>query len=230
MQNKIQRVILSGAIALVHFGCVNPPKKASGVGPAATKTPQDGFPSQGGEVPSDDSSTGRTLPTNRGPVPSGPAPTTEVNSDVKVSYWLNTTDNSNCLSIAVAGDTSPIAAPCTGGGRTSPQWVDKTFSGAAGAAFKATFKVDTTDKAGNKTTTSSDAPGDNAWRWRCVSRQDPVTTKMVHTVCYEDGNALDRVFDSSDLFVQIVGPSTVDLGSISCVSAKELDLVRCMGQ
>jgi hypothetical protein len=150
---------------------------------------------------------------------------------VKVSYWLNTTDNSNCLSITVEGDANPISAPCSGGGRTSPQWVDKTFAGAAGGVFKANLKVETTDKVGTKITSSSDALGDNAWRWRCVSRQDPVTSKMVHTMCYEDGNdqTLKKTFESSDLFVQIVGPANIDLGSISCVSAKEVDLVRCTG-
>lgn len=218
------------AIALVFVGCVNPPQRASGVNPSPAKSPGQGGPLDSGRdlpgpgVPSGDDQ-------NRGPelqTPPITVPDSSGSSGTKVSYWLNKTDNNNCLTIQVVGAAAAVTAPCSTSESGSPKWVESTF--AATESLKATLKVDTTDKAQAKFSSSSDSLGDMAWRWRCVSKVDAASKKNVHVACYEDGNALKKTFESSDLFVQIIGPSTVDLGGIQCTKVTDFDLTTCSGK
>ncbi len=231
MRNNKRSLLKFGVLALVSMSvvnCVNPPQRASGVNPSPAKSPipdadkgdrLESEPSPTGDDIRGDRSPGRAIPVNPAPAPGA--------GEVKVSYWLNTTDNSNCLSVQVAGSATAITAPCTGGGRTSPQWVEQAFPSSGASAFKAVLKVETTDKTQAKATASSDNLGDASWRWRCVTSQDPVSKAFIHTACYEDGNTLNKSFESSDLFVQISGPENVDLGGIQCTKATSVDLVRC---
>lgn len=217
-------LVLGGCASLV--GCVNPPERTSGVSPRPVQSPKDG----GGELPpvetppggdqkrqGDGDGTQRTLPVA--------GPTGNV---VKVKYWLNKTDNNNCLTIQPVGSAS-ISSKCVSEGATLADWVSQDVPAPASGAFKATIKIDTTDKPSAKTFSSaSDNVGDNGWRWRCVKTQDKITKVSVHTVCYEDGNAVNKTYESSDLFVQIVGPESVDLGGgVQCTAATDIDQVKC---
>lgn len=234
MQNKNSSLATLGVIAIASMGvvsCVNPPQRASGVNPSPAKNPLPGIEKGDGleseTSPTGDDSRGERSPGRAIPVVPAPAPGAGA---VKVSYWLNTTDNSNCLTVQVAGSASAITAPCTGGGRTSPQWIEQTFPSSGVSAFKAVLKVETTDRTQAKAITSSDNLGDAAWRWRCVTSQDSVSKTFIHTACYEDGNILEKSFESSDLFVQISGPEGVDLGGIQCAKGTSVDLVRCVAK
>lgn len=234
MRNNESSLVTFGVIAIVSMifvNCVNPPQRASGVNPSPAKSPLPGT-DKGDGLESEPSPTGDDIRGDRSPgraIPVVPAPAPGA-GEVKVSYWLNTTDNSNCLTVQVAGSATAITAPCTGGGRTSPQWIEQAFPSSAASAFKAVLKVETTDKTQAKATTSSDNLGGAAWRWRCVTSQDPVSKAFIHTACYEDGNTLDKSFESSDLFVQISGPENVDLGGIQCAKGTSVDLVRCVAR
>ncbi|MEN9528276.1 MAG: hypothetical protein RI932_149 [Pseudomonadota bacterium] len=202
------------ALSLVFLqSCVNPPQRASGVNPAPAKPPVDqpisddsGRQTGGGDVTGDRP----ILPPANAPVGAPPA------EKVKVSYWLNPTANSNCLTLQVQGAASPISAPCTGVTRPSEVWVDNLFPSTGSSAFKLSAKVETTEKSNTKFESTTDNPGSQAWRWRCFSAQGADASKNVHMLCYEDGNALAKTFESSDLFVQVVGAASVDLGGLQC--------------
>jgi hypothetical protein len=229
MQNngkiRVRVELLMGLAVVILQSCVNPPQRTSGVNPAPARTPSDsaypddsGRQSGGGDATGD---RGALPPTNVPPV----APPSE---KVKVSYWLNPTDNNNCLTIQVAGAAAPVTAPCTGTTRPQEVFVDNLFPSTGTAPFKLSVKVETTEKSQAKFESASDNRGAQAWRWRCISSQDPVSKVNVHTLCYEDGNALAKAFDSSDLFVQVVGPEKVEFGDVLCQKVTSVDLGKCM--
>ena len=208
--------------------CVNPPQRTSGVNPAPAKSPGDtavpddsGRQAGGGDVTGDQSS---LPPTNIPPV-ARPA------DKVKVRYWLNPTANSNCLTIQVAG-ASPVTAPCTGTTPPQPVFVDNLYPSTGTAPFKLSVKVATTETALPKFESASDNTGTQDWRWRCIASEDvnpnDATKKVsVHTLCYEDGNSAAKTFDSSDLFVQVVGPASVDFGDLECSKVTIADMNKC---
>lgn len=221
-------VVIGGCASLV--GCVNPPERTSGVSPRPVQSPKDGA----GEPPPVETPPGGE---QRNPADSqrngdGTPKTLPVagatGNVVKVKYWLNKTDNNNCLTIQPVGGAS-ISSKCVSEGATVADWVSQDVPAPASGAFKATIKIDTTDKPSAKTFSSaSDNVGENGWRWRCVKTQDKISKVNVHTVCYEDGNAVNKTYESSDLFVQIVGPESVDLGGgVQCTTATDIDQVKC---
>lgn len=147
--------------------------------------------------------------------------------EVKVSYWLNKTANDNCLTIQPAG-TEVITSKCVSEGASTATWVSKSFS-APDNPLKVLLKVDTKEKASEKSFSSqSDNLGDQSWRWRCVKAKDKATQKTITTVCYEDGNALNKKFESSDVFVQFIGPEKIDLGAITCVAGDNIETTTCL--
>lgn len=209
--------ILLGAL-FGFVGCVNPPERSSGVTPRVTGTPSTSPDTSGTQLPVDEPPPVATRATEN---------QTGVAGKVKIKYWLNKTDNNNCLTIQPVGSAS-ISAKCTAEIGDTKDWVVQDVAAGEGGTLKATIKIDTTEKATAKMiSTASDNTGDNAWRWRCVKSSDSITKVTVHTVCYEDGNSAAKTFDSSDLFVRFVGAGSVDLSGVQCASGADVDMVKC---
>jgi|GEM_PF-739541 len=232
MQNRKNILVLPTLFLTFSLlaACVNPPQRASGVNPNPANPGDGGKPDN--PPPPDGVQPPRAGDGSIRPAPAVvPVPVTEAGS-VKVSYWLNATVNSNCVIIQPPNNLAPISSPCSGDGRTTPQWIDSNVAFSGTSAFKPIVTIETTDKAGNKLSSASNNLGDNAWRWRCISKQDKVTKAFVHTLCYEDGDALtlNKSFDSSDLFVQFVGPEKIDLGGVQCTLVTDVDLAKCSGK
>lgn len=238
MKNRMN-VIVNGVflVGVVSFlGCVNPPQRASGVNPNPVKSPPAGGQQ---ELPNDslqEDPPGRVVPTVKPPgngevrTPEPTAPGGSGAVGTQVSYWLNQTSSTNCLSIQIAGVDSQVSSACPA--TAFGTWVDTEIPSSS-QPFKATIKVDTTEKNQNRFNTSSDQlAADTAWRWRCLSKTDPVSKKSVHVVCYEDGdaNTLSSKFESSDLFIRISGPASVDLGAIKCTQVNDFDMTTCSGK
>ncbi|MEN9824712.1 MAG: hypothetical protein RI953_457 [Pseudomonadota bacterium] len=209
--------ILLGAI-FGFVGCVNPPERSSGVTPRVTGTPSTSPDTSGTQLPVDEPPPVATIATEN---------QTGVAGKVKIKYWLNKTDNNNCLTIQPVGSAS-ISAKCSAEVVEMKDWVSQEVASGAGGTLKATIKIDTTEKTTARTFASaSDNTGENAWRWRCVKSPDPYTKEIVHTVCYEDGNSAAKTFESADLFVQFAGASSVDLFGVQCASGADIDKVKC---
>jgi hypothetical protein len=236
MQNNMVSLAVGVmSLSLCIVGCVNPPNKNTGALPKPTPTAaagntgggnEDGGGNGGGGAgPASGDGSGTTGGTGQGdpsPLLSGAQ-----GGKVTVKYWLNKTVNNNCLTIQ-AGEVSPISAKCSNDAAQTTAWIIQDVEVADFKKFKAKVTVDSTEKATAKTLTSStEKPGDEAWRWRCVKTQDKVTSKTTLTVCYEDGNASSKVFESSDLFVQLVGADTSHLDGIQCQTGASIDMVKC---
>lgn len=231
MQGRIPVIVLS-VIAGISFlslnGCVNPPERNSGVSPRPSETP-------GGKVEPSPEATVKIEPTMPEPTRAGGGaqimnppvvPPAAEAASVKIKYWLNKTENNNCLTIQPSG-SALISAKCTADGAVTNTWVTQEAA-VANSPFKLSIQVETTPKgSANKVVSATDNLGENGWRWRCVKTQDKVTKVTMHTICYEDGNALAKTFDSSDLFVQLVGPESVEMAGVQCGSGADIDLARC---
>ncbi|MFZ9519504.1 MAG: hypothetical protein ACO3A4_03410 [Silvanigrellaceae bacterium] len=225
---SLQKNLIWIGVLSCFAGCVNPPERTSGVLPRATGTPQSSdLPAIDPNAPVGD--------------PNSPATTGSPNAvgtrdfenqsgtgtKVKIKYWLNKTDNNNCLTIQPVGSAS-ISAKCSAEVGVMTDWVTQEVAAGQGGVLKATIKIDTTEKATSKAiATASDNPGENAWRWRCVKSTDKVTQETVHTVCYEDGNSTAKTFESSDLFVQFVGAKGVELTGVQCSPGVDIDKPTC---
>lgn len=224
MQNKTQlgfRFELLAVLSLALLqSCVNPPQRTSGVNPSPAKPPAD--------QPTPDDTAGRPIGDDvrgdRPILPPANAPVGAPSADkVKVSYWLNPTVNSNCLTVSVEGAAEAVKAPCTGVTRPTARWVDTLFPSTGSSAFKLNVKLETTENSGTKFESTTDIPGAQAWRWRCFSD----STKNLHILCYEDGNALAKTFETSDLFVQVEGASSVDFGAVQCQKVPAASSANC---
>lgn len=219
MRNNIRPVFVIAAVGLVvSVGCVKPPERTSGVTPRATEPARDSnLPVT--EPPRGDDQSGRGDDRPRQP------PTTA--GSFKIKYWINKTDNDNCLTIQPVGAAS-ISSKCVSEGATIADYVTQEMPATADGTLKATIKIDTTESpVARKFSSASDNVGDNGWRWRCVKTEDSVSKIVRHTVCYEDGNATNKVFASSDIFVEFEGPSSVELTGVQCASGTDVDKVTC---
>jgi hypothetical protein len=173
-------------------------------------------------VPDDDS----RVRENKPAPPTGSAPAPSGTDQHKISYWLNKTDSSNCLTIQPAGSAS-VSAKCSLDGATLADWVTQDLP-KANASLTATIRIETQNSLTKQNfTTASDNTGEHNWRWRCVKTKDAIKQLTVHTVCYEDGNSVAKVFETSDLFVRFVGPETVELTGVKCSSGNDIDMVTC---
>jgi hypothetical protein len=234
MQNKLLKMQLLMIICgvLVTSSCVNPPEKGSSTMPRITPPPQES--PQATQTPMDDvrgreisaPATGTTVPAPTGTTPAtAPASGT---TPYKINYWLSKTDNSNCLTIQPVGAAS-ISPKCSLDGAQLGVWLSQEVPATATGSLSATIKVETSDKlTAKKFVSASDNVGEYAWRWRCVKTKDQKAQITVHTVCYEDGNAVNKVYDSSDLFVQFIGPEKVELTGVQCVPGADVDMTKCM--
>ncbi|NBW81900.1 hypothetical protein EBR21_09110 [bacterium] len=222
MQGKSALLLNSSLLGVVisFIGCVNPPERSSGVTPRVTETPA----SHPDPV---ETHTAGSETTPIATVTRGTENQSAGAGKIKIKYWLNRTDNSNCLTIQPVGSAS-ISAKCSAEIGETKDWISQEVAAGQGGTLKATIKIDTTEKTTAKTFSStSENTGDNDWRWRCVKSTDPVSKLTTHTVCYEDGNSAAKSFESSDLFVQFVGASSVDLVGVQCASGADVDMVKC---
>lgn len=221
MRNNIWPVFVvaaSGVAVSVLSGCVKPPERTSGVIPRATE------PARESNLPVTDPPRGDD-PAGRGD-DRPRQPTTTVGT-FKIKYWINKTDNDNCLTIQPVGAAS-ISSKCVSEGAKIADYVSQDVPATADGVLKATIKIDTTESpVARKFSSASDNVGDNGWRWRCVKTEDPLTKMVRHTVCYEDGNASNKIFASSDIFVEFEGPSSVELTGVRCASGADIDKVTC---
>ncbi|MEY3901527.1 MAG: hypothetical protein RL189_833 [Pseudomonadota bacterium] len=219
MRNNIRPVFVIAAVGLaVSVGCVKPPERTSGVTPRATEPARDSSLPVTQPPRGDDQS-------GRGDDRPGQPPTTA--GSFKIKYWINKTDNDNCLTIQPVGAAS-ISSKCVSEGAKIADYVTQEMPATADGTLKATIKIDTTESpVARKFSSASDNVGDNGWRWRCVKTEDSVSKIVRHTVCYEDGNATNKVFASSDIFVEFEGPSSVELTGVQCASGTDVDKVTC---
>lgn len=213
-------IAFSASGLMLAGGCVNPPQRTS-----TTLPPIPPVPAPSAKPPlTDDGSRVKEMPAGGGGVPVVP-PAASAKS--QVSYWLNKTDSNNCLTIQPQGAAS-ISAKCSLDGATLGDWTAQDLP-VSSPSQGATIRIETANRVTKQNlTTASDNPAENAWRWRCVKTKDSAKQLTVHTVCYEDGNSTNKVFESSDLFVRFVGPETVDLGAVKCTAANDLDMPTCM--
>lgn len=211
-------VVAAGVAMTVFAGCVKPPERTSGVIPRATEPARDSdLPVT--ELPRGDDQSGRGDEIPR-------QPSTTVGS-FKIKYWINKTGNDNCLTIQPVGAAS-ISSKCVSEGAKIADYVTTDLPATADGVLKATIKIDTTENpVARKFSSASDNVGENGWRWRCVKTEDPVSKMVRHTVCYEDGNAINKAFASSDIFVEFEGPSSVQLTGVQCASGADVDKVTC---
>jgi hypothetical protein len=173
-------------------------------------------------VPGDDSKVRENPPQTGG----GGAPAAGPSGQNKVSYWLNRTENNNCLTIQPQGSAS-VSAKCSLEGATLEDWIAQDLTN-AGVKLSATIRIETKNATTKQNFVSaSDNTGEQNWRWRCVKTKDVTKQISVHTICYEDGNALNKVFESSDLFVRFTGPETVELTGVKCTAGNDIDMVTC---
>lgn len=230
--NKYFKYLISFSASglMLAGGCVNPPQRTS-----ATIPPIPPVPAEPAAKPpqTDDGSRVKELPNGGGGGGGGdggggaPVVPPAASAKSQVSYWLNKTDSNNCLTIQPQGAAS-ISAKCSLDGATLGDWIAQDLT-PANPSQGATIRIETANRVTKQNfTTASDNPADNAWRWRCVKTKDSAKQLTVHTVCYEDGNSTNKVFESSDLFVRFVGPETVDLGAVKCTAANDIDMPTCM--
>lgn len=218
-EQLIKLIPMSVGTLFLLSGCVNPPERSSGIVPRASQSPAAGLPEATPTQGTGNDDTTPRVTTTAPPVNLVP---------IKIKYVINRTDNNNCLTIQPVGAAS-ISPKCSADGGASLDWVSQDVANPGTGAFKATIKIDTTEKnTERKFSSASDNTGDNGWRWRCVKWQEKVSKLPVHTVCYEDGNALNKSFDSSDLFVDIVGAESVDLGGgVQCEAGTDIERPTC---